>query len=108
MKGHPENVVKSSEVVGIAVKNTAKDDLGKVKEIVLDKLSGQTKYIVLSFDAGFLGLGDKYFAFPWKALHYSPEDKAFILNVDKEKLKNAQGFDKEHWPDMAKWAWEEI
>jgi hypothetical protein len=24
-----------------------------------------------------------------------------ILNVDKERLKNAPGFDKDSWPDMA-------
>jgi hypothetical protein len=30
-----------------------------------------------------------------------------ILNVDKERLKNAPGFDKDSWPDMANTEWGE-
>jgi hypothetical protein len=28
-------------------------------------------------------------------------DKKFILDVTKERLKAAQGFDKDNWPDFA-------
>ncbi len=102
MKDHSSQVVKSREVIGVEVKNKEKEDMGKIEEIVLDKVSGQARYVVLSF-GGMLGLGDKYFAFPWKAISYSPEDECFILDVDKDKLKEEQGFDKEHWLDMAQW-----
>lgn len=102
MKNHSEEVVKSSEVIGIDVKNAAKESLGKIEEIVLNKITGQVRYVVLSF-GGLLSMGDKYFAFPWKSISYSPDDKAFILNIDKDKLKNAAGFDKDHWPNMAEW-----
>lgn len=102
MREHSENLVKSNEVISVDVKSSAKENLGEIEEIVLDKLSGQARYVVLSF-GGFLGMGDKYFAFPWKAISYSPEDKCFILNVNKDKLKKENGFDKNHWPDMATW-----
>ncbi len=102
MKEHSTNVVKSDEVIGVAVKNIAKENLGKIEEIVLDKVSGQVRYVVLSF-GGILGMGDKYFAFPWKSISYSKEDECFILSIDKAKLKKEHGFDKDHWPDMAQW-----
>ncbi len=101
---HSSNIVKSSEVIGVSVINTEKENLGKIEEIVLNKITGQVHYVVLSF-GGLLGMGDKYFAFPWKSISYSPEDKSFILNVSKDKLEDAEGFDKDHWPDMSDEQW---
>jgi sporulation protein YlmC with PRC-barrel domain len=93
-------VVKANQdVIGKNVKNQPDEDLGKIKEIVLDKISGQTKYVVLE-SGSFLGLGGKLFAIPWNSIHYNKDKEAFILNVDKERLKNAPGFDKDHWPEM--------
>src|ERR1019366_6787 len=54
---------------------------------------------------GFLGMGDKLFAIPWNALKVDTVEKQFILNLDKEVLKSAPGFDKDHWPNMADVAW---
>lgn len=45
-----------------------------------------------------MGFGNKFFAVPWKKFTYNDEDDCFILNVDKEQLKNAPGFDKANWP----------
>jgi hypothetical protein len=97
-------IVKATSIINVTVKNAQKETLGKVEDIMLDKLSGEARYVVLSF-GGFLGMGDKLFALPWKAISYSPEDSCFICNIDKEKLKNAQGFDKDNWPDMADQQW---
>ncbi len=59
---------------------------------------------ILSF-GGFLGMGDKLFAVPWNALHYDPQQEAFVLHADKRLLENAPGFDKENWPDMSDTTW---
>ncbi|MFJ1269272.1 PRC-barrel domain-containing protein [Legionella lytica] len=98
MENH--NVVKASEITGVKVQNTAGEDIGDINEVVLDKISGQVNYLVLDF-GGFLGFGNKFFAVPWNAFSYDKEDDCFILNVDKDRLKNAPGFDKEHWPNFA-------
>lgn len=101
MTNHSSKIVKANaEVIGREVRNKNKENLGKVEELVLDKISGNVRYVVLSF-GGFLGMGDKLFALPWKQLEYSPEDKAFIISLTKEKLERAPGFDKNNWPDMA-------
>lgn len=104
---HNGNVVKAKdEVIDVEVKNPAHEDLGKICEIMLDKTSGRVAYVVL--DSGsFLGIGGKLYALPWNSIHYDSEDECFILNVDKEKLKNAPGFDKDNWPDMADRSWGE-
>lgn len=66
--------------------------------------SGRIAYAVLSF-GGFLGMGNKLFAIPWSALTLDADEKRFILNVAKERLDNAPGFDQDHWPSMADASW---
>jgi sporulation protein YlmC with PRC-barrel domain len=97
-------VMSAGTLAGDRVRNTAGEDLGKIEEIMLDVPTGRVAYAVLSF-GGFLGLGNKLFAVPWEALTLNERDHEFILNVDKEQLDNAPGFDKDNWPDMADPAW---
>ena len=57
-------------------------------------------YAVLEF-GGFLGMGTKLFAVPLEALRLDAGNKRFILDADKDRLEDAPGFDKDHWPDFA-------
>jgi sporulation protein YlmC with PRC-barrel domain len=97
-------VLSASTLAGDRVQNSAGEDLGKVHEIMIDIPSGTVAYAVLSF-GGFLGMGDKLFALPWSALTLDEDVKRFILDIDKKKLENAPGFDKDNWPDMADNTW---
>lgn len=91
-------------LIGDSVVNGAEEDLGEIKEIMLDMNTGQVAYTVLAF-GGFLGMGEKLFAVPWQALHLDTANKRFVLNIDKERLKNAPGFNPDAWPDMADVTW---
>jgi sporulation protein YlmC with PRC-barrel domain len=91
-------------LLGEDVVNAADEDLGDIKEIMLDMNSGQVAYAVLSF-GGFLGMGEKLFAVPWQALHLDTVNKRFVLNIAKDRLQNAPGFDKDAWPDMTDITW---
>jgi hypothetical protein len=66
--------------------------------------AGRIAYAVLSF-GGLMGLGDKLFAIPWDALEFDVDHKCLILNVSKEQLDEAEGFDKDQWPDFANIDW---
>ncbi|MCS0581466.1 PRC-barrel domain-containing protein [Massilia pinisoli] len=91
-------------LIGDSVVNAADEDLGDIKEIMLDMQTGQVAYAVLSF-GGFLGMGDKLFAVPWQALHLDTVNKRFVLDIDKNQMQNAPGFDKNAWPDLADAQW---
>jgi len=99
-----ECVKAKEEVIGKDIKNKAKDNLGSIYDIVLDKISGKTLYVVLE-SGSFLGMGGKLFAIPWNAFHFNRAENCFILDVDKERLSNAPGFDKNNSPDMADQSW---
>ena len=99
-------VVSASKIIGEAVINQQKENLGKVHELVIDTELGSVAYVVLSF-GGFLGMGNKLFAIPWQAFEFSATEYKLILNVNKEKLKNAPGFDRDKMPDFADRSWGE-
>jgi sporulation protein YlmC with PRC-barrel domain len=103
-EGPGPRVMAADTLEGDKVVNSAGEDLGEIKDIMIDVPSGRVAYAVLSF-GGVLGMGSKLFAVPWRALQLDPENHRFILDVDKEQLKNAPGFDKDHWPSMADQRW---
>lgn len=103
--GMTSHLHRASEMIGTQVENPQGEDLGKIEEIVIDPIDDTVAYAVLSF-GGFLGLGEKYFAIPWNALQHKGEDgETVVLDVDKERLENAPGFNKNDWPDMANRSW---
>ena len=103
--GPGPQLMGADTLIGNDVYNQNDEDLGDIKEIMLDTNTGKVSYAVLSY-GGFLGMGEKLFAVPWEALKLDTENKRFVLNVDSEKLESAPGFDKDNWPNMAdeKWA----
>jgi len=102
--GPGPSLMGADTLIGDSVVNAAEEDLGDIKEIMLDMQTGQVAYAVLAF-GGFLGVGEKLFAVPWQALHLDTVNKRFVLNVDKDRLKTAPGFDKDAWPDMSDLSW---
>jgi sporulation protein YlmC with PRC-barrel domain len=103
-KGPGPEVMAADTLEGDRVVNAAGETLGKIRDIMIDVPSGRVAYAVLSV-GGLAGIGDKLFAIPWAALVLDADNHCFVLNVDKDRLKNAPGFDKEHWPSMADPRW---
>lgn len=104
-KGPGPALMGADTLIGDDVYNQKEENLGDIKEIMLDMRSGKVAYAVLSL-GGFLGMGEKLFAVPWNALKLDTANHRFVLNVDKETLETAPGFDKDVWPDMADPMWE--
>jgi sporulation protein YlmC with PRC-barrel domain len=86
--GPGPSLMGADTLLGDSVVNGANEDLGDIKEIMLDMNTGQVAYAVLAF-GGFLGMGEKLFAVPWQALHLDTVNKRFVLDVEKERLKTA-------------------
>jgi len=93
-------VLKGSDLIGMKVEGTDGKKLGTIKDLVINPIDGDVDYAVLDY-GGFLGVNDKYFAVPWEALKISDDRKKALLNVSKQDLKQAPGFNKKHWPDLS-------
>jgi sporulation protein YlmC with PRC-barrel domain len=99
MQAVREHFMLANDVKGHKVVNKNAEDLGKIEDYMLDLETGRMAYAVLSF-GGFLGMGEKLFAIPWSAFNVQlfENDMRIVLNVDKEILTKAQGFDKSQLP----------
>ena len=98
------NVLSASTLIGNKIYNLEGEKLGDIKDVMLDVDLGRVAYAVLSF-GGFLGMGDKLFAIPFEAFRVDPASDRIILNVPKETLQNAPGFEKDRWPSTADRTW---
>lgn len=96
--------VKASSIIGTSVVNPGHESLGDIKEMVIDPRTGKVAYAVVSF-GGFLGMGAKLFAIPFSAFVYNVSENEYVLDVTKDRLKSAPGFDSDHWPEMSDEKW---
>lgn len=94
---------RASKLIGMDVRNAKDEDLGDIKDLIVDVNTGRVQYAVLSF-GGFMGLGDKLFAFPVSAFKTTADRDELVLNVDKDALKGAPGFERSRWPNLRKYA----
>lgn len=87
---HP--LIPAQRVNGADVYNQAKEKIGKIEDIALDKRSGKVAYAILSF-GGFLGMGDKHQPLPWSVLNYDTEQRGYVVDITQEFLALAPKLD---------------
>ena len=97
-------ILSSSSIAGDKVVNRNGENLGDIKDLMIDVDTGRVAYAVLEF-GGFMGMGSKLFAVPMAAMELDTENKHLIFDQCKEVLDNAPGFDKDNWPDFADRIW---
>jgi sporulation protein YlmC with PRC-barrel domain len=109
-KTESDAVLRAKDIVGMNVRNAQGEKLGDVKDLMVDfEHPARIRYAALDY-GGFLGIGDKLFAVPWQSMklrHDADNNQRMFLELDadKDSLKNAPGFDKDHWPNFADNHW---
>jgi hyperosmotically inducible protein len=91
------DAIKTSDVIGMTVRNNQEEKLGKVEDLAVDLESGRLVLVILS-TGGLAGIGDTLTAVPPGALHHDVAHQVLHLNADKGILKSAPKF------EMSKWA----
>src|SRR5690348_740716 len=94
----PVHVLTASSIIGDEVENAKGKNIGRIRDIMLNIKDGKIQYLVIEF-GGFMGFGEKLFAIPFAALKLNTKNEDFVLNIEKEFLEKAPGFDKDHWPE---------
>lgn len=77
---------RASGVIGENVVNAQGEDLGEIKDLIVDLSAGTVHAAVIEF-GGFLGLGEKLYAFPSRQLTTALDRDKVILNVDRESSR---------------------
>jgi len=102
----PLRYLTASSIIGDKVYNLQNEKLGEIKDIMIDIVVGKIEYFVIEC-GGFLGMGEKFFAIPFRLLEVNEEEQAYTLNQSKATLEKAPGFDKDHWPETNSHAMQE-
>ena len=97
------HLIASDRVEGTAVINRNGEKLGTIERVMIDKLSGQVVYAVMS-SGGFLGLGESHHPLPWGILNYNPEEGGYVVDLDRSRLQGAPyytGASEPNWSDRS-------
>jgi sporulation protein YlmC with PRC-barrel domain len=109
-------LMAASALTHDAVVDAVGEPVGRVREIMLDVPRGRIAYVVLAFEypaeeaeaqpsADQDGPVRKLFAVPWEALRLDAQRQCLVIDTQRERLRNAPGFDPAHWPSMAQPTW---
>lgn len=91
-------LLTSDSLKGTPVRDQHDEALGNIKDLMIDLKTGEVIYAVLSVEDGFLNMGSKYFAVPLQAFSIDTINERMVLDISKERLEKAPGFDKDNWP----------
>src|SRR2546427_5629831 len=86
--GQSHNLIASDRVEGTPVRRSSGEKIGTIQRLMIDKLSGNVAYAVLSY-GGFLGMGQKHLPVPWARLTYDRMLGGYHLDLSDEELNRA-------------------
>lgn len=96
-----KSLLSADSINGTTVENSTGENIGDIKDLMINTNSGEVEYAVLSVNTGFLNLGSKYFAIPLQAMTFDKSREKVLVDISKDRLENSPGFDKDNWPDGA-------
>jgi hypothetical protein len=96
----PKPVIESDRVEGTAVYDREAGQIGTIKRLLIEKVSGKVLYVDVTF-GGFLGVGVHHHTIPWEKLSYDRELGGYRTEISEEQVRRAPPFygDDQVWPD---------
>lgn len=89
---------RASELIGMNVQSAQGESLGEIRDLIVDVNNQRVHYAVLSF-GGFLGMGNKQFAYPVTMFGQTADGEQLVLNVNREQLREWPGFEENRQPN---------
>ena len=95
-------MIESDRVEGTAVYDPQGTQVGTIKRLLIEKVSGRVLYVDVTF-GGFLGLGVHHHTVPWDKLSYDTELEGYRTDVTEDQVQGAPAFygDDRVWPDRS-------
>ena len=92
-----DNLIAADKVEGTDLFASNGDKLGTVRKVMIDKQSGTVSHALVGY-GGLLGMGEDFYPVPWDALDYDTERGGYVVNIDKDKLKEAPSHTQDQRP----------
>ncbi len=81
-------LISAEKVEGTYVYDRSGENVGTIKNVMIDKISGQVAYATMA-SGGVLGIGSDYYALPWNVLKYNTNLGGYEVDIDRDKLQAA-------------------
>src|SRR5262245_52287459 len=81
----PHNLFASDRVEGTPVRGTDGATIGTIERVMIDKLTANVAYAVLSFN-GLVGVGHRRLPIPWRQLTYDRKLVAYHLDLTENEV----------------------
>lgn len=88
------------ELIGKDVNDRTGDEIGEIRELVINLNEQTVHYAVLNFDPSWTA-PEKLFAFPLRAFGFTDDKDELVLNVDRTTLRAMRSFDHQLWSAMS-------
>ena len=98
-------LIASDKVEGTAVYGADSEKIGRIENLMIDKLSGKVAYAVLSF-GGWLGMGEDHYPLPWAKLKYNEALGGYVVNLTNKQLQSAPKYADDRWLSGVDSYWE--
>ncbi len=96
--GQGEEEIAASKLIGAGLKGENGDDLGEVRDLVLNPQTGKIEFVILGIDAG--GGTEALLPVPWQAVKFQPK-KSLFVSLDKNKVKSGPTLTGQQWEQLA-------
>ncbi len=96
--GQGPQELPASKLIGAGLKGENGDDLGEVKDLVVNPQTGKIDFAIIGIDAG--GGTEALVPVPWQAVQFQRE-KSFVASIDKNKLKSGPTLTEQQWEQLA-------
>jgi hypothetical protein len=87
----PKPIIESDRVEGTAVFDRHGNEVGTIKRLLIEKVSGRVLYVDVTF-GGFLGVGVHHHTLPWDKLVYDREFGGYRTDITEEQIRGAPPF----------------
>ncbi len=95
----------ASEIIGKGVQNEEGEYLGVIRDLMIDPQNGGISFALLS-PGGVLGIPMRFVPVPFGAVAFSPAKNVYLLDMSRQKIIAAPGFDRGEIPRQASRGWE--
>jgi PRC-barrel domain len=89
-----KSLIESDRVEGTTVYDPQGNNIGSIKRLMIEKLSGHVAYAIMSF-GGFLGMGSEEHSIPWNKLTYDTSLGGYRTDLTEEQVRGAPAFSRD-------------
>ena len=92
------NPIRLSQFFGSAVNTRDGQNLGTIKDVLVDPNTGQIQFVLLGKGAAG-GTAEKLAPIPWQAVNIQSE-KNYVVNVDQDKFNQAPTMEEDRYSEL--------